>query len=76
MDEKLSFKEHDKINKAYAMLGLIKRNFTHLTTSSFILLYKNMDRSTQYGLHAEKSDVEALEKVKKRATKILPYLKQ
>jgi len=41
MDEKLSFKEHihDKINrppKAYAMLGLIKQNFTHLTTSSFI----------------------------------------
>ena len=43
MDEKLSFKEHihNKINKAYAMLGLIKRNFTYLTTSSFILLYKN-----------------------------------
>ena len=32
MDEKLSFKEHihNKINKAYAMLGLIKRNFTYL----------------------------------------------
>ena len=43
MDEKLSFKEHiHEINKAYAMLGLIKWNFTHLTTSSFILLYKNM----------------------------------
>ena len=39
----LSFKEHipDKINKAYRMLGLIKRNFKYLTTESFTLLYKN-----------------------------------
>ena len=46
-DEKVSLKEHihDKINKPYAMLGLIKQNFTHLTTSSFILLYKNLARS-------------------------------
>jgi len=31
-DEKLSFKEHfhAKINKAYMMLGLIKRNFKYL----------------------------------------------
>jgi len=45
MNEKLSFKEHihDKINnKSYAMLGLIKRIFTHLATSN---LYKNMVRS-------------------------------
>jgi len=42
-DAKLSFKEHinDKINKAYVMLGLIKRNFKYLT----ILLYNNMVRS-------------------------------
>ena len=34
-----------KINKAYVMLGVIKRNFKYLKTSSFILLYKNMVRS-------------------------------
>ena len=47
MDEKLSFKEHinHKINKAYIMLGLIKRNFNYLTVPTFILLYKNMVRS-------------------------------
>ena len=47
MDEKLSFKEHinNKINKAYIMLGLIKRNFNYLTVPTFILLYKNMVRS-------------------------------
>ena len=36
---------HDKINKAYAMLGIIKRNFNYLTITSFVLLYKSMVRS-------------------------------
>ena len=46
-DEKLSFREHiqDKINKAYMMLGIIKRNFRHLTLPTFILIYKTMVRS-------------------------------
>ena len=41
MDEKLTFRDHmhDKINKAYAMLSIIKRNFNYLTISSFVLLY-------------------------------------
>jgi len=32
IDEKLTFRDHmhDKINKAYAMLGIIKRNFNYL----------------------------------------------
>ena len=43
IDEKLTFRNHihDKINKAYMMLGLIKRNFKYLTVSTFVLLYKN-----------------------------------
>ena len=47
IDERLAFSNHiqDKINKAYAMLGVIKRNFKYLQLSSFILLYKNMVRS-------------------------------
>ena len=47
VDEKLSFTEHinNKINKAYAMLGLIKQNFNYLTVPTCILLYKNMIRS-------------------------------
>jgi len=46
-DEKLSFREHtqDKINKAYMMLGVIMRNFRHLTIRTFVLLYKTMVRS-------------------------------
>ena len=35
-DEKLTFKEHiqEKINTAYMMLGIIKRNFKYLTIDS------------------------------------------
>ena len=74
VDEKLSFKDHiqDKINKAFSMLGIIKRNFKHLDIYSFTLLYKSMVRSQ---LDYCSSDNDALEKVQKRATKVLPELK-
>ena len=44
VDEKQSFKDHiqDKINKAFSMLGIIKKNFKYLDIYSFILLYKSM----------------------------------
>ena len=70
----LTIKEHihDKINKAYAILGLIKQNFTHLTTSGFMLLYKNMIRSHLEYCNSvwspyRKYDIEAVEKVQKRS---------
>jgi len=77
-DEKLSFREHiqDKINKAYMMLGIIKRNFRHMTIPTFVLLYKTMVRShldycCSVWAPYKKEDIEALEKMQKRATKIL-----
>jgi len=47
INEKLTFRDHmhDKVNKAYAMLGIFKRNFNYLTISRFVLLYKCMVRS-------------------------------
>jgi hypothetical protein len=38
-DEKLKFDKHiyEKINKAYSILGLIKRNFRHISQSSFVV---------------------------------------
>ena len=36
---------HEKINKANSMLGLIKRNFIHVTTDAFLQLYKILVRS-------------------------------
>jgi len=58
------------------MLGLTKRNFKYVTIPTFVMLYKSMVRShldlccsvwTPY----RKGDIEALEKVQKRATKML-----
>ena len=70
IDEKLSFRDHihDKVHKAYAMLGIIKRNFNYISINSFILPYKSMVRSlldtvSQYGYLIER---ETLRKVQKR----------
>jgi len=50
-DEKLTFRDHihDNVYKAYAMLGIIKRNFKYISINSFILLYKSMVRSRSAG---------------------------
>jgi len=83
IDERLALSNHiqDKINRTYAMLGVIKRNFKYLQLSSFILLYKNMVRShldycSSVWTPYKKGDIEDLEKVQKRATRLLPELKR
>ena len=47
IDEKLYFRDHinEKVNKAYMMLGIIKRNFKYLEKEAFKNLYKAMVRS-------------------------------
>jgi len=72
-DEKLSFREHmyAKINKAYMMLGIIKRNFRYLTIPTFVLIYNSMVRSrldycSSLWAPYKKGDIEALEKVQKK----------
>ena len=81
-DEKLNFREHIhcKINVAYKMVGLIKKNFKYLSISSFVLVCKNVVRSHLDYCNCvwnpyRKTDIETLEKVQKRATKILPKLR-
>ena len=46
-DSRLKFDEHihQKNNKAYQMLGIIKRHFIYLTPDSFVVLYKALVRS-------------------------------
>ena len=44
-DTRLDFHMHEKINKAYMMLGLINRNFKHMTIPTLVALYKSMVRS-------------------------------
>jgi len=62
------------------MLGIIKRNFNYLTISSFLLLYKRMVRShldycSSVWVPYKKGDIELLERVEKRATKLIPAIK-
>ena len=83
VDSELSFKNHvhEKINKAYQMIGIINRNFKDLDTYSLVLLYKCMVRS-----HLEYANsvwnpyrvslIEDIEKVQKRATKLVKGLKK
>jgi len=45
-DSVFSFVSHckQKINRAYSMLGVIKRNFIYLTEEAFVTLYKSSVR--------------------------------
>jgi len=76
--EKLNFSQHisERINKAYSMLWLIRRNFRDIGPVAFILIYKHLVRShLEYNNSVwapyRKSDIDNLEKVQKRATKII-----
>ena len=82
VDKELNFEDHimDKIKKANKILGLIRRSFIHLDQKSFLILYKTLVRSqleyaqTVWSPHKNKF-IEAIERVQKRATKILPGLR-
>ena len=59
-----------KINKAYSVLGNIKRNFIHMDESSFILLYKSMvqpdlEYANSVWYPYKQGDIKELEKIKK-----------
>ena len=82
-DCRLKFADHIqmKINKAYQMLGIIKRNFIYLTPKSFTILYKATVRShLEYSVNIwspyHQYLIEKLEKVQKRATKLVLSVKK
>ena len=81
-DSNLSFRDHisHKINKAYSILGIIKRNFIYMDHTSFLLLYKSMVRphleyANSVWCPYQKRDITEIEKVQKRATKLVISLK-
>jgi len=82
-EEQLKFNDHchDKIKKAYSMLGLIKRNFNLLCRDSFVMLYKSMVRShleyanSVWNPHGE-GLIKELERVQMRATKLVSGLRK
>ena len=43
-DNNLTFTISHKNNKAYNMIGIIKRNFIYMDKHTFILIYKSMVR--------------------------------
>jgi len=84
-DENLDFGMHiaERINKAYSMLWLIKRNFKDIGREAFRLLYKHLVRSHLEYCNSvwapwiqKKSYIDKLEKVQKRATKMIPELRK
>ena len=56
------------------MLGIIKRNFKYLNIQCF-MVRTHLDYCSSVWNPYHKGDIEALEKVQKRAKKILPELK-
>lgn len=77
-DENLKFDLHikEKSARANSILGIIKRNFKNFTQSAGIMLYKSLVRShLEYAVQVwspyRKGDIDALEKVQMRATKLI-----
>ena len=82
VDEKLNFYQHieGKINKANQMLGIIRSSFKFIDQSIFNLLYKSLVRphieyaSIIWSPHTKKYK-EMLERLQRRATKLVPDIK-
>ena len=77
----LKFDEHINyiVNRANRLLGLIKRTFKSLDRDSFLILYKSLIRSIlDYGgsvyYPSTKKNIQLIENVQRRATRILPEM--
>ena len=82
VDNKLKFSQHiqTKINKANRVLGCLKHTFKYMNKEIFLMLYKSLVRP-----HLEyasciwspqlKRDKDAIERIQRRATKLVPELK-
>jgi len=63
------------------MIGLIKRNFIHMDSRTFVMLYKalvhpHVEYANSIWSSYKKGDIEAIEKVPKRATKLVISFKK
>jgi hypothetical protein len=81
IDSSLQFDKHvqEAVKKANKILGVIKRTFKYLDCDTLVLLYKSMVRShleyaqTVWSPHKQ-FNIEMLEKVQRRATRLLSGL--
>ena len=82
VDDSLKFHRHTAaaVRKANTVLGVIKKSFATLDTRTLPLLYKSMVRphleygNVIWGPHY-KGDQQMVEKVQKRATKLIPTIR-
>ena len=82
IDQKLTFSNHlaAKISKANQVLGLIWRVFEHKEPTTLVQLYKalvrpHLEYANQVWAPHLKKDIEALENVQRRATRMIPGYK-
>ena len=82
IDNKLKFSDHitEKVNKANRMIGLIRRTFATLDKNMFLKLYVTLIRpileyANQVWNPYYKKDIDMLENVQRRATKMIPGLR-
>ena len=82
VDKELKFSAHcqSKVNKANSILGCLKHTFKNMTEEIFLMLYKAMIRphleyaSCVWSPHL-KRDQDAIERVQRRATKLVPGIR-
>jgi len=81
-DRKLTFEQHisTKVNKANQMMGLVRRSFKHLDPENFRWLFKaivrpHLEYANTVWSPLRKKDITMIENVQRRATKMLPGLK-
>ena len=83
IDKDLTFSKHisKQVNKANQVLGAIKHTFSALDNTTFLLLYKSLVRphlecATVIWNPRYKRDKDALERIQRRATKLLKGLSE
>ena len=82
IDPKLTFEKHmnDKVNKANSVMGVIRRTYEFLDEYTFLQLYKALVRPHVEYANAvwypyKIKDIEAIENVQRRASRLVPTLK-
>ena len=81
-DNKLTFRDHmsEKINKAYSVLGIIKRNFIYMDERTFILLKSVVRPHVEFANSVwcpyKIGDLQEIEKIQKRDIKLVIKLKK
>jgi len=82
IDDKLNFEAHisEKVNTANRIAGTIRRTYEHLDEESFALLFKalvrpHLEYANSVWCPYKKKDITKVENVQRRASKLIPTLR-